>query len=148
MTLSLALANTGDLQGRIVHQDDDTPSIFTEFLAANGRVHQLAWWPDDFGVHHASRPGRRVAGVVVGGEDSGVPYAHFEPPGGQATIIEITKLTDAFAGMAKLVRDAADGWDGTDPIRPSADNFPHVAVGLVLAVVKVHACTQAVAKLH
>ena len=55
--------------------------------------------------------------VWSGGEDSGVRYAYFEPPGGQATIIEIMELTDASAGMAKLVRDAADGWDG-DPIRP------------------------------
>jgi hypothetical protein len=26
-------------------------------------------------------------------------------------------LTDATSGMAKLVRDAAQGWDGSDPIR-------------------------------
>lgn len=119
VTLSLALANTGDLQVELIHQDDDTPSIFTEFLAANGPgFHQLAWWPDDF---ESTMQAVQAAGWPVvwsGGEDSGVRYAYFEPPGGQATIIEIMELTDAFAGMAKLVRDAADGWDGTDPIRP------------------------------
>jgi hypothetical protein len=119
VTLSLALANTGDLQVELIHQDDETPSIFTEFLASNGPgFHQLAWWPVDFESTMQAVQATSWSVVWSGGEDSGVCYAYFEPPGGQATIIEIMELTDASAGMAKLVRDAADGWDGTDPIRP------------------------------
>jgi hypothetical protein len=32
VTLSLALVNSGELQIELIHQTDDTPSIFTEFL--------------------------------------------------------------------------------------------------------------------
>ena len=47
--LSLALSNSGELQIELIQQQDDTPSIFTEFLAGNGPgYHQLAYWAEDF----------------------------------------------------------------------------------------------------
>ena len=69
---------------------------------------------------------RRWPVVWSGGEDSGVRYAYFEPPGGQVTIIEFMELTDASAGLAKLVRDAAAGWMAPTRSDPSADNFPPI----------------------
>jgi hypothetical protein len=42
VAVSLAFANSGDLQIEVIQQEDDTPSIFTEFLASgNAGVHQL-----------------------------------------------------------------------------------------------------------
>ena len=32
ITLSLALANSGEMQIELIQQEDDTPSIYTEFL--------------------------------------------------------------------------------------------------------------------
>jgi hypothetical protein len=54
--------------------------------------------------------------VWSGGDDQGQRYASVEPPTG-AAIVEITARTDALVGMADLVRDAAIGWDGSDPVR-------------------------------
>jgi len=117
-TLSLALANSGDLQIELVHQDDDTPSIFTEFLAATGGgLHQLAYWTADF---DATMRAIEVTGWPVvwwGGEDLGTRFAYVEPPDSPVAIIEITELNDVTTGMGKFIRDAADGWDGTDPVR-------------------------------
>ena len=119
VTLSLALANSGDLQIEVITQHDDTPSVFTEFLDAQGPAggfHQLAYWTEDF---EATMAGIEEAGWPVvwsGGEDGGVRFAYAEPPTG-ATIIEIMELTEASAGMATFVRQAAEDWDGTDPIR-------------------------------
>lgn len=119
VTLSLALANSGDLQIELITQHDDTPSVFTEFLAARGPAggfHQLAYWTEDF---DATMAGIEQAGWPVvwsGGEDGGVRFAYAEPPTG-AAIVEIMELTEASAGMATFVQQAAAGWDGTDPIR-------------------------------
>jgi hypothetical protein len=45
ITLSLALANSGELQVELIHQQGDIPSIFTEFLTSRGEgFHQLAYW--------------------------------------------------------------------------------------------------------
>lgn len=118
IVLSLALANSGDLQVELIHQDDQTPSIFTEFLAANGEgFHQLAYWTDDFDatMHAVEQAGWPVA--WSGGENVGTRFAYVEPPNSPATIIEITELTDTTAGLGKFIRDAAASWDGSDPIR-------------------------------
>jgi hypothetical protein len=118
VTLSIGLANSGDLQIEVIHQQDDTPSIFTEFLSSSREgFHQLAWWTDDF---DATLRGAEVAGWPVvwwGGEDEATRFAYLEPAGGPATVFELMELTEATVAMAKLVRDAADGWDGSDPIR-------------------------------
>lgn len=45
-------------------------------------------------------------------------YAYVEPPAGVATVVELMEYNDVTQGLAKFVRDAADGWDGSDPIRP------------------------------
>jgi hypothetical protein len=80
-------------------------------------LHQLAWWVDDFDV--ALRNAQAAGWPVVwsGGEEAGTRFAYVEPPVGPATIVEIMEQTDATIGMAALVRDAASGWDGSDPIR-------------------------------
>jgi hypothetical protein len=118
--VSLAFANSGDLQIELIQQEDDTPSVFTEFLDS-GRVgvHQLAWWAADFPA--ALESARALGWPVVwsGGEEGkGARFAYLEPPAGPAPIVELSELTPAVEGLAKLVREAADGWDGSVPVRP------------------------------
>lgn len=123
VTLSMALANSGDLQVELIQQTDDTASIFTEFLNHAGPgFHQLAYWTEDFEatMGRVAEAGWPV--VWSGGEGDGVRYAYVELTGAQratspAAIIEIMELTDASAGMAAFVRQAAEGWDGSDPVR-------------------------------
>lgn len=118
ITQSLALTNSGELQLELIQQEDDTPSIFTEFLASRGEgFHQLAYWATDFdaameSVHDAGWPV-----VWSGGEGLGVRFAYVQPEGCPAEVIEISEFNDATAGMAQFVREAAANWDGSDAIR-------------------------------
>ena len=118
VTLTIALANSGDMQIEIITQDDGDPSIYTDFLA-NGRegFNQFAYWTTDFDTTVQSAQDAGWPVVWSGGEDEGVRYAYVEPPGGPAPIIEITELNEATTGLGDFLRAAADGWDGTDPIR-------------------------------
>ena len=80
-TLSVAWSNSGEMQIELIHQSDDTPSIFTEFLAANGPgYHQLAYWTNDFEatMREVEKAGWPV--VWSGGEGYGVRFAYVEPP--------------------------------------------------------------------
>jgi catechol 2,3-dioxygenase-like lactoylglutathione lyase family enzyme len=118
ITMSLGLANSGEMQVEVIQQEDATPSIYAEFLASGREgFHQLAWWVSDFdaAIRDAESAGWPV--VWSGGEAEGVRYAYVEPPAGPATIYEIMELTDLASGFNKAIRDAATGWDGTDPIR-------------------------------
>jgi catechol 2,3-dioxygenase-like lactoylglutathione lyase family enzyme len=117
-TLSVAWSNSGEMQIELIHQTDDTPSVFTEFLAARGPgFHQLAYWTTDFAatMREVEKAGWPV--VWSGGEGYGVRFAYVEPPDAPAAVIEISELTDATAANAMFMHDAAVEWDGSDPIR-------------------------------
>ncbi|MDT5334134.1 MAG: hypothetical protein QOF31_5431 [Mycobacterium sp.] len=117
-TLSLAMANSGEMQVELIHQEDDTPSIFTEFLDANGPgLHQLAYWTEDFDTTMKAVADAGWPVVWSGGEGFGVRFAYVEPPGSPAAVIEISELTEATLASSMHIRDAAASWDGGDPIR-------------------------------
>lgn len=117
VTLSLALSNSGDLQVELIQQLDDSPSVFTEFLAeTGGGFHQLAYWASDFDAAMAGLADAGWPRIWSGGDGEGVRFAYFEPPTG-ATVVEIMELTDASSGMAAYVRQQAQAWDGRDPVR-------------------------------
>ena len=114
----MAWSNSGELQIELIQQQDDRPSIFTEFLAAHSPgFHQLAYWTTDFAatMREVEKAGWPV--VWSGGEELGVRFAYVEPPDSPAAVIEISELTDATATNAIFMYDAAAGWDGSDPIR-------------------------------
>ena len=119
VTMSIALANSGDLQLELIQQHDDVPSIFTEFLEMHGEgFHQFAWWVADFDRAVAAAESAGWPVVWSGGEDTATRFAYVEPPSGSpATIYELMELTEVTEGMGAFFRDAAKGWDGSDPIR-------------------------------
>jgi hypothetical protein len=116
--LSIAFANSGDLQVELIQQVDDSPSIYREFLDAGSHgFNQLAWWVDDYGAFEARA---RAAGweAVYGGEAAGAHLGYFETGGVLASIVEVMEITDATRWMADTVRDAAATWDPADPQQP------------------------------
>lgn len=118
VTLTIAFANSGDMQIEVIQQENDTPSIYTEFLAAHGEgFNQFAYWTPDFDTTMESVELAGWPVVWSGGGSDGVRYAYAEPRGGPAAIIEIMELNEATVSLAEFVRAAADGWDGTEPIR-------------------------------
>ena len=117
-TISMALANSGEMQIELIQQVDDTPSIYTEFLQANGPgYHQLAYWTHDFDATMASVRNAGWPVVWLGDGDIGTRFAYVEPPNSPATVIEIMEDNEITSGMGKFVRDAAVDWDGSDPLR-------------------------------
>ena len=116
--VSIAFANSGELQVELIEQEDDSPSIYREFLDAGQEgFHHLAWWVEDFeGVARAAED----AGwpVVHAGDTGGMAqFAYYDPGGVTSTVVEVMELTDATRWLVATVRDAAAGWDGTDPVR-------------------------------
>jgi len=122
-TTSLALGNSDDLQVEIIHQHDDRPSAYRDFLESGreGFQHVSAWLTRaeyDATMAASRRDGLSVAheGVIPG---SGVRFAYFATdalPGG--LMYEIADVMDSPAhALMQMVAGAAHGWDGTEPIR-------------------------------
>lgn len=120
--LSIAFGYTGDLQIEIIHQKNDVPSIYRDFLAS-GRE----------GMHHISgfsdRPGYdsiyadAVASglsVLHEGAIGGTRFAYFDSERSAGAITceisesDMTGPREIFENM----RLAAACWDGSDPLRP------------------------------
>jgi hypothetical protein len=118
VALTIALANSGDMQFEVITQEDGDASIYTEFLASGREgFNQLAYWATDFDAAIQSTKDAGWPVVWSGGEAEGGRYVYLEPPGGPAPIIEISELNEVTTGLGDFLRAAADGWDGTDPIR-------------------------------
>jgi len=118
VTISIALANSGPMQLELIQPHGDAPSIYREFLDAQGAgFHQLAYWAADFDgamrrVEAAGWP------VVYSGSGGTVRFAYVEVDPLISTIVEITELNDSTQGLADMLEAAAASWDGvTEPVR-------------------------------
>lgn len=117
--LSIALANSGELQIELIEQRDDAPSLYLDSLQQSGECAQhVAYWTNgQFDEHcqflldqgyvqgHAGRMGVRGR------------FAYFVHPGFKSAMIEISELTGGKGEYFDEIRTASQTWDGSLPIR-------------------------------
>ena len=122
--LSIALANSGDVQLELIQQRCTTPSMCRDFLAA-GHEGMQHWssWPTDYDT----RLTRALANGYSVGQQGDSPRGRFVylwNEGHPGTVIEMADLTPARRRIFDAIRAAAVDWDGRDPVRrrwPSGD---------------------------
>jgi methylmalonyl-CoA/ethylmalonyl-CoA epimerase len=115
--ISLAIGNSGALQIELIEQHDDAPSVYREFLDA-GRVgvHHFGIMPVDYAAACADYRARGFEAAfecTVGG----APLTYFDTV---STIGHYTELWDnsqVFKDLFLMVEQAAEGWDGRNPVR-------------------------------
>ena len=116
--VSIAFANSGELQIELIQQEDESPSVYKEFTDS-GRVgfHHVAFWSEDFDATIAAAT---AAGwpVVHHGSGGGVAkFAYVDAGGFTSTVIEVMELNETTKWMTTMVREASQDWDGSDPVR-------------------------------
>jgi len=115
--ISVALANSGDVQLELIQQRDATPSMYRDFLAAgNEGLQHWSSWPEDYQarLERALRDGWTVG---QDGDSARGPFVYFRNEGHPGTVIEMAELTPTRRRVFDAVRAAAVDWDGKDPIR-------------------------------
>jgi hypothetical protein len=115
--ISLALANSGELQIELIQQLDDTPSIYREFLD-RGRAgfHQVAYWPEDLATVRDAAIADGWTEVWCGDGGGVTPFSYLERADSPATVVELMELNDATRAMGEAIRAAAAAWE---PGRPT-----------------------------
>ncbi len=115
--LSVALANSGDVQLELIQQRCNTPSMYRNFLGAGreGLQHWSSWQEN----YDQIRDRALASGYQIGqeGDSARGRFVYFWNEGHPGTVIEMAHLTPARKRIFDAVRDAAAGWDGSDPIR-------------------------------
>ena len=115
--ISVALANSGDVQLELIQQRCETPSMYRDFLGA-GREGMQHWssWPADYD----EKLERALAtGYSIGqhGDSPRGRFVYLWEEGHPGTVIEMAEMTPARTRIFDGIRAAAVDWDGSDPIR-------------------------------
>ena len=115
--MSIALANSGEVQLELIQQRCKTPTMYRDFLAA-GREGMQHWssWPVDYDtILERTLP----KGYTIGQQGDSVRgrFVYLWQEGHPGTVIEMAHMTDARRRIFDGIRQAAVGWDGSDPIR-------------------------------
>lgn len=117
--MSVALANSGDVQLELIQQRNDAPSMYREFLDSGcaGAQH-IAYWTTDFqDLYDRALAAGYIVGQEgqIGGEQG--RFAYFDTEHDQGTVIEISDISGPKGQMFAYIRQQAATWDGAEPIR-------------------------------
>lgn len=116
--MSIALANSGDLQIELIQQRNNAPSLYKEFLdAGHEGLQHVAYWTHDYKdlYDKALSLGYTVGHEgSIGGEQGG--FAYFDTQAHPGTIIEISDISGAKGQSFAQIRQASQDWDGSNPI--------------------------------
>lgn len=119
LAMSVALANSGDLQIELIQQTNEAPSMYREFLAAGREgLQHVAYWTSDYQALYdrALALGYRVGHEgQIGGEKG--RFAYFDTETHPGTVVEISDISGPKGVFFEHVRLAAVDWDGSSPIR-------------------------------
>lgn len=121
---SVALANSGFIQVELIQTRDDTPSMYRDFMqAGHTGLQHVAYWTQDFDADLARMKAqgfREKMGGTVGVDGR---FVYFDKEMHPGTVIELSEVVGPKGRMFDMIREASEGWDGSDPIRP----FPSLA---------------------
>lgn len=116
--VSIALANSGPLQLELIQQRNDAPSMYRDFLRAGREgLQHVAYWTTEFdaGLARVEQRGIRVGqSGQIGGTDG--RFVYFETEGHPGTVVELSDISGAKGKMFAAIREAAQNWDGANPI--------------------------------
>jgi hypothetical protein len=115
--LTLAFANSGDLQIELIVAHDDTASPFREPRDARRYgAHHLAWWVEDWPAWEQTAADAGWKPLTHGDGGGTAHFAYYDIGG--PLLVEVMELNDLTRWMTTTVRDAHRDWDGTtDPLR-------------------------------
>jgi len=128
--VTLAFANSGEIQIELIQQHDQTPSAYREFISAGreGVQHLSSWFSDRAAYDKAHRElSARGLGLVheTRPAEPAPRFAYFETGEAAAPLIEISEaLVPGPAAIFGRIRQAAIGWTGENPIRDFTTGRP------------------------
>jgi hypothetical protein len=116
--MSVAIAQWGEIQIELIQQHDTGPSIYTEFKARHAAgLQHVGVLTESVDAHLARLRPLGLQPVQWGATATGMRFAYLDSdahPGGMIELIETGPAVEAFFSR---VRNAAQAWDGSRPLR-------------------------------
>ena len=111
---SSAYGQMGELMVELVQQNDTAPSVFTD---APLGLHHAACFAADMDAELARLAGRGCPTAMTAATSTGVRFSFADARASHGHYFEIYEDNPGIRGFYQMVKEAAQGWDGTDPIR-------------------------------
>lgn len=131
MDSSLAFSYVGDVQIEIVHQINDEPSPYKDFLDAGREgLQHIAFWPADFpgACAELEKSGyREILTMETAAGERNVVY--YESPENIGVMLEIVPWTASRQAYFSRIQRLAAHWDGSRPVRRFASREAFLASG-------------------
>lgn len=114
---SAALAQWGDVQVELVQAHDDAPCLNSEFPGrARGGLQHCGVFTDSIAEDFVRLKAKGIEPVQWGAVGE-IKFAFLATDRHDGQIVELIERGPAIESFFQMVRDAAVGWDGRDPVR-------------------------------
>jgi len=121
--ITVALAQSGDIQIELIQPNDHEPSAFRSFLASGREgLQHVAFWTTDFTTDLERHHRAGFQDLQSGRSGSGGPnerFVYFTAEQHPGTVIELSEITGPKGELFRAIAQAAHDWDGSDPVRPA-----------------------------
>ncbi|MFJ3044749.1 VOC family protein [Herbaspirillum chlorophenolicum] len=119
---SVALANSGGVQVELIQQRSNTPSMYRDFMQG-GRtgLQHLAYWTEDFDRDLQSLLDKGWKVGMSGEVGERGRFVYFETEFHPGTVIELSEVAGPKGKVFRIIREAAEHWDGSEPVRAFPD---------------------------
>jgi hypothetical protein len=118
MSLTLAVAFSGHVMIELIEQHDDKPSVYQETIKTKGHgFHHWAICSKAFDADVARYEAEGCPVVFSDLSPRGVRIVYVDTTGQLPGMLEIIETTDALEAIYLSYFDAAQNWNGEDPIR-------------------------------
>ncbi len=115
--ITAAISQSGDTQIELICQLDDEPSMFRELVPAGKTgFHHVALYCDDYDAELEAYTDAG-AEVAFSGLMMGFRTCWLDLSDSLGFMVELVDANPVADGVFQAFRDAADNWDGSDPVR-------------------------------
>lgn len=118
LEMSCAFAQSGNMQIELIEQHSDGPSVYRDMFAPGEEgFHHFCYWADGTIAEEVEHYRKR--GIEAGylGSFGELNYGYFDARKELGCFIEVLERYPGTMEMFAMIAEAAEGWDGSDPIR-------------------------------
>lgn len=114
---TMALGYWGGMQIELIRPENDAPSIYRGDYGVTDRLHHVCILVDSIAEARArcAAAGADIVFEAPVGDSGGVIYA--DPGAGPGNLVELLEPQAGTRELFAMMRDAAKGWDGSEPVR-------------------------------
>lgn len=121
---SVALANSGYMQLELIQTRNDAPSMYRDFLQAGYKgLQHVAYWTESFDADLTTMKNTGLTVKMSGEVGVNGRFVYFAEHSHPGSVIELSEVAGPKGVLFNMIRDAAEGWNGEDPVRA----FPNLS---------------------